>query len=89
MDYSQFVKPELLVLVAVIYVIGMFLKGTKYFPDELIPLILLVIAISICVFQIGFGVDAFIQGVLVTAAAVYGNQLIKQTKEVTNKDTDI
>lgn len=85
MEYSQFIQPEVLILVVVIYIIGMLLKGLNKVKDCYIPWILLIIAIILCIFLLGVNVNAFIQGVLITAAAVYGNQLIKQTQESIKK----
>jgi hypothetical protein len=85
MDVMQFIKPEVLVIVLVIYVIGLMLKGTKRIPDWLIPFILLAIAIMFCFLIIGFVVEAVIQAILLTALAVYGNQIFKQLMEGINK----
>ena len=45
-----------------------------------IPLILLVFGILGAFGILGFSVDAAVQGVLITGAAVYGDQLVKQLK---------
>jgi hypothetical protein len=79
MDFIKFISEQTLVLVAVIYALGIMLKGVKKIPDWTIPWILLVISIAFSVAIMGFNVQAIIQAVLVVAAAVYSNQLFKQT----------
>ena len=74
----NFIVDNALVLVPVIYVIGTILKGTEVVKDKYIPVILLPIGVLLSMFLLGFNVQAFIQGVLVVGASVYGNQLVKQ-----------
>lgn len=89
MEYTQFITEKGLVLIAVVYVLGMVLKGTKKIPDAAIPIILLPIGILLSIWSFGKGPDAVIQGVLITGAAVYTNQLIKQTtKAVKSEDIE-
>ena len=38
MDFLEYIKPELLILVPVLYVIGMAIKKTALISDKLIPL---------------------------------------------------
>ena len=38
MDFLEYIKPELLILVPVLYVIGMAIKKTSLIADKLIPL---------------------------------------------------
>ncbi|QGH37013.1 holin [Gracilibacillus salitolerans] len=71
----------MLIVVAVLWVIGLFLKRTPNFPDWIIVWTLLVLGVLVAVFVIGFTVDAFIQGVIVAGLAVFAHQLIKQTQK--------
>lgn len=83
----QFINPELAIIIAVCYVLGLFLKSSRI-GDWLIPFILLVFAILLTIVYIaivlgeGFTakviVTGLIQGLLAASLAVYGNQLIKQ-----------
>ena len=41
MDFLEYIKPELLILVPVLYVIGMAIKKTALIADKLIPLAVL------------------------------------------------
>ena len=98
MNYQEFIKPELLVLIPVLYFIGAAIKKSPV-KDALIPLILGFIgivfsgvylfaseeingaqAVATAIFT------AFTQGVLVAAASVYANQLVKQAGKDENKE---
>ena len=74
----SYITDNALILIPVIYVIGAILKGTELVKDKYIPVILLPIGIVLGMILIGFDVNGFIQGVLVTGVAVYANQLVKQ-----------
>lgn len=87
--FTDYIKPELLVLVAVLYIIGLMIKGTKKIKDNYIPVILGILGIALsCLYVVateGFSLlGAFTgvtQGILVAGVAVYVNQLIKQATE--------
>ena len=87
MDFLSLVSKEALILVAVIYALGMMLKGVSKIPDWTIPWILLILSIGFSVALLGFNVQAIIQAVLIVAAAVYTNQLFKQTSEGIRNNT--
>ena len=78
MDLIQYITENALVLIPVLYVIGSILKGIEKIKDKYIPIILLPMGIVLAIAIGGASVDAVIQGILVTGATVYGNQLIKQ-----------
>ena len=75
---KDYILDNALILIPAIYVIGAILKGTELVKDKYIPVILLPIGIALGMILIGFDVNGFIQGVLVTGVAVYANQLVKQ-----------
>lgn len=75
---KDYIMDNALILIPVIYVIGAILKGTELVKDKYIPVILLPIGIALGMILVGFNVNGFIQGVLVTGVAVYANQLVKQ-----------
>lgn len=84
----KFVPEQLLVLVAALYVLGVFLKNSPKVSDWLIPWVLLVVgiigSITLQYLQQDFAIAlAIFQGVVATGVAVLTNQLIKQT---VNKD---
>ena len=81
MDLEKYIIEQALILIPVLYILGMILTGVKIVDDKYIPVILLPISILLCLFLVGFNVDAVIQGILVCGVTVYTNQLIKQLKE--------
>ena len=86
-EIKQFISPELLVLVPVLYIVGAGLKRTTLISDKFIPIVLGACGIILsCLWVIsgnGFSVEAVFtsitQGILVAGASVYVNQIIKQT----------
>ena len=85
----QFIRPELMILVAALYCLGLFLKKMPWFTAEwAIPLILLVIGIALTILYLAIilaeGFTQFtilmglIQGILVAAVAVFFNETVKQ-----------
>ena len=93
MDYQQFVRAELLILIPVLYLIGVAIKKSNI-RDNLIPVILGVCGILLSglylftVTPLNGSVDvatllfsAITQGILCAGASVYANQIYKQAKE--------
>ncbi len=82
---QEFIKPELLVLVPVLYFIGIGLKTSKV-NNKYIPAILGAAGILLSVLYVcgtsGFGMislfTAITQGILCAGLSVYVNQLFKQ-----------
>lgn len=93
MDFQEFIKPELLILIPVLYLIGMAIKKSNI-ADKHIPFILGVTGVFLSGIYL-FATDdiigtravataiftALTQGILCAGASVYVNQLIKQSKE--------
>ena len=93
MNYQDYIKTELLVLIPVLYFIGVGLKKSKL-PDKWIPFVLGVSAIILSAVWVIATADitdlqeiasaiftAVTQGVLVAGASVYVNQLYIQAKK--------
>lgn len=91
---QEFVKPELLVLIPVLYLIGTGFKKTTLIKDKFIPVILGLVSVlltGLWVFattpvsgarEIIMAIfTALTQGVLLAGAAVYANQVYKQLKK--------
>ncbi len=92
MDYlTNYIKPELLILVPVLYLIGAGLKNSQSIDDRNIPLLLglcgvllatvyVLASVPVSGFQTGFAAlfTAVTQGVLCAGGSVYVNQLLKQ-----------
>lgn len=93
MDLKEFIKPELLILIPVLYIIGIGLKKSKL-SDTLIPLILGGIAVILSAAWViatsdistlkDIALALFIsitQSILSAGASVYVNQLYVQSKK--------
>lgn len=91
MDFLECIKPELLILVPVLYIIGLGTKKTTLIADKLIPLIIGAFGILLSIIYVLAIVSfdhpqavamaiftAFTQGILVSGASVYANQIFKQ-----------
>ena len=78
MDFLKYITENAIILVPVLYIIGNILKGTELIKDKYIPILLMPVGIAFSIAIIGFNAQAVVQGVLVTGAAVYSNQLLKQ-----------
>ena len=94
MNYQELIKPELLILIPVLYFVGMGIKKSAI-KDNYIPFILggmgvLLSGIYLFSLQDIIGLKAvasalfyaITQGILCAAASVYSNQLYKQAKEL-------
>ncbi|MDH5064925.1 phage holin family protein [Clostridium perfringens] len=75
----KFVPEQLLILVAALYVIGMFLKKTPKIVDWSIPWILIVLGIGFSISILGVNPTSILQGVICAFCSVGANQLVKQT----------
>ncbi len=91
MDFTEYLKPELLILVPVLYLMGMGLKKAAWFKDSLIPVLLGACGVVLAAVWVFATADvsggkaiataaftAVTQGVLCAGASVYVNQLVKQ-----------
>ncbi len=77
----EYITENALLLIPVLNVIGMIIKNTEKIPNKYIPLILLGFGIIGSIAIMGLSPESVVQGVLVTGAAVYGNQVFKQLKK--------
>lgn len=86
MDFTNYIAPELLVLIPALYGLGAILKHTNKIKDNFIPVILTGISLVLtCLYVLGTeGVTpvsiftALVQGIICAAVSVYGDQMIKQ-----------
>lgn len=92
MDYfKEFIKPELLILIPVLYLVGAGIKKSESIKDKHIPATLGAVGVLLALSYV-FSVEpingiqailaaaftAITQGILCAGASVYVNQLIKQ-----------
>ena len=93
MNYQDYIKTELLILIPVLYFLGIGLKKSKL-PNKWIPIILGVCSVVLSAIWViattnMSGIQevasamftAVTQGILVAGASVYANQLYIQTKK--------
>lgn len=91
---KDFIKPELLVLIPVLYIVGLGFKKTSLIKDKFIPLLLGSISILLAglytfatsdvngIKEITMAIfTAITQGVLIAGASVYANQIYKQLQK--------
>lgn len=74
-----FIMNETLIFIPALVILGFFLKNSPSIPDWLIVWILTGLGILASVATLGFRVDSFVQGILVSGAAVLSHQIFKQT----------
>lgn len=93
MNYQEYIKTELLILIPVLYFIGIGLKKSKI-PDKFIPLLLGIASIALSAIWVFATSDvtyfkdialaifiSITQGILLAGASVYVNQLYIQSKK--------
>lgn len=91
---KEFIKPELIVLIPVLYIIGIGFKKTDLIQDKIIPVALGLVSIGLTALYILATTDmsglkevfmavftALTQGVLIAGASVYANQIYKQLQK--------
>lgn len=93
-DYTNYIKPELLVLIPALVFIGYCLKTSTVVKDKLIPALLAAAGVLLAVLYVLSTTviagpqdaaqavfTAIVQGVLCAAGAVYADQCVKQSKK--------
>lgn len=77
----DFITENALLLVPVLNIVGVIIKNTEKIPDKYIPFILLFLGILGAIAILGVSAESVLQGILVTGTAVYGNQIVKQSRK--------
>ena len=78
MDIIKFIPQQLLILVASVYVLGIFLKQTESIKDKYITIILMAFSIALSLILQGLNATAFLQGILCWGVSVGIHQTAKQ-----------
>lgn len=94
MDYTNYIKPELLVLVPVLVFVGYCLKLAEPVKDKMIPGLLSGIGVVLAAIYVLASTSiatpqdaasavftAIVQGVLCAAGAVFADQVVKQGRK--------
>lgn len=89
---QEYIKPELLILIPVLYLVGIAIKKSEKVSDKYIPSTLGMVGVILSALYLAATVEVFsyqetllllftalTQGVLCAGASVYVNQLIKQS----------
>lgn len=97
MTILDYIRPELLLIIPVLWVLGKILKEASFLRDKWIPLILGGAGILLAVCWVAGSAEPFsvtglftavTQGVLCAGAAVYGHQLVKQVGKDKDEEDD-
>lgn len=80
---TDYIQPELMILIPVLYLIGMGLKKANTISDRFIPVILGIVGIALTAcYELTTGqfnlFAAVTQGILCAGASTYANQIYKQ-----------
>ncbi|MGI6168995.1 MAG: phage holin family protein [Christensenellales bacterium] len=78
MEIKDYILDQALIMIPVLNILGKVLKSVPLIANWVIPVVLLVPGVVGAMALGGWTVESAIQGILVTGAAVYGNQLYKQ-----------
>ena len=88
LEFHEYIRPELLVLIPVLYIIGMGIKKSRL-ADKMIPLILGAVSVGMCLLWVLSSCDcgnvasalftAITQGILIAGTTVYANQIYLQS----------
>lgn len=94
MEYTNYIKPELLVLVPVLIFVGYCLKTSTAVKDKLIPALLAAAGVVLAAVYVLASTSiatpqdaasavftAIVQGVLCAAGAVFADQVVKQGRK--------
>lgn len=94
MDYTTYIKPELLVLIPVLIFVGYCLKTSTAVKDKNIPVLLAAAGVILSAIYVMATTNnasmqdgaqaaftAIVQGLLCAAGAVFGDQIVKQHKK--------
>jgi uncharacterized membrane protein YkvI len=95
-DILAFIRPEMLVLIPVLIILGLMLKKATYIEDWTIPIILGGIGIILAILILGFAEDftgeiilnGILQGILAAGMAVYVHQLTIQSTRKRIEDNE-
>jgi hypothetical protein len=83
---QKYLDPKMPAVVAVLLILGFFLKQTQIMKDWLIIWILTIFSIGAAFAILGLTVEAFIQGILTAGNSVYFLQLLKQSANERKED---
>ena len=80
MDFTTYITAEMLIGIPCLYIVGEILKLSKI-NNKYIPSFLLILGIALSVSKNGVNADAITQGILISGASVFTNEIISQSKK--------
>lgn len=83
---DDFIYPESVIIIPVLYLIGLFLNRTPKVPPWVTPWIQVVLGVSFCIAFYGFVIQAVLQGVLVAGAATLMKDLFHRANYLSSKN---
>lgn len=90
MTITNFIFDDGLVMIAVLWIIGYFVKHLGITRTEWIPFLLLLVSLAFTPYLLGgYTADHIVQAVLVTGAAVLGHQFAIQGDHLIHSDDHI
>lgn len=93
MDLSLYIQEQYYLIVVLLYLLGSFIKRYTKIPNWCIPMILSILGGGMCTyigwFNLGcLDITATMQGIMCGLTAVGTNQIIKQTVQNINSDSE-
>ena len=79
MDITEYIRPDAVILIPVLYIIGIFLRQTPGIPFWSHSWIKVIFAVIACLLHYGYQIESVIQGILATGAAVLSRDLLSIT----------
>jgi hypothetical protein len=82
LELLPFCDENYVILVPALWVLGYALKQTPKVPNWSIIWILTIVSLIFATISYGLTIDAIVNGLIASGTAVYGHQLLKQTKNI-------
>lgn len=85
---ENYIYPESVIMIPVLYLIGLFLNRTPKVPQWATPWVQVFLGVAFCIANYGFIIEAVLQGILVAGAAALVKDLFHKTNYLTKKDNN-
>ena len=86
---NQFIVSEALIMVPVLYIVGIFLRQTPKIPFWTHAWIKSAFGVTACMIYFGPSITSFVQGILVTGAAVLLRDIIHRAAPQEKDDKEV
>ena len=85
---ESFIRPESVIMIPVLYLIGLFLDRTPIVPSWITPWVQVFVGVTFCLAYYGMIIQAVVQGILVAGSAVLTKDLIHKPINAAKKKYD-